>query len=88
MQCLYSELGNTGITVNLGIYYSHKKYLVGRLTLDLRLQTFILLMFLNFYIAQVNQSYLEIGRSREVKDHRSCCTGTHDLLPSPLSGEA
>jgi hypothetical protein len=23
-----------------------------------------------------------------VKDHRSCCTGTHDLLPSPLSGEA
>jgi hypothetical protein len=62
--------------------------LVGRLTLDLRLQTFILLMFLNFYITRVNQSYLEIGRSREVKDHRSCCTGTHDLLPSPLSGEA
>jgi hypothetical protein len=36
MQSLFSELGRTGITVNLGIYYSQKVYLVGGLTLDMR----------------------------------------------------
>jgi hypothetical protein len=88
MQSLFSELGKAGITVSLEIYYSHKKYLVVGLTLDLKLQIFILLKFSNIYIIQVNQMYLEIGRTRESKDHRSCCIGTHDLLPSPQSGEA
>jgi hypothetical protein len=50
MQSLFTELGKAGITVNLGVYYSHKKYLVGELMLDLRLQIF----------TQVNQMYLEI----------------------------
>jgi hypothetical protein len=50
MQSLFSELGKAGITVNLGIYYSHKKYLVVGLTLDLRLETFTLLKFLNICI--------------------------------------
>jgi hypothetical protein len=82
-QSLSSELGKTGISVNLGIYYRHQKYLVGGLTLDMRLQTFILLKLFDIYISQVNQMFLEIGKSREPKDHKSCCTGTHDLLPSP-----
>jgi hypothetical protein len=56
MQSLSSELGKTGITVNLRIYYSHKKYLVGGLTLVVILQKFILFKFLNTYISQVNQS--------------------------------
>jgi hypothetical protein len=54
MEYLFSELGKAGISVNLGIYYSHKKYLVEGLTLDMRLQTFILLQFSNIYITQVN----------------------------------
>jgi hypothetical protein len=66
----------------------HKKYLVGGLTLDVRLQIFILFKFLNIFITQVNQMYLHIVRSREPKDHGSCCTGTHNLLPSPQSVEA
>jgi hypothetical protein len=45
MQSLFSELGKRGVTVSLGIYYIHKKYFVVGMTLDLRLETFILLKF-------------------------------------------
>jgi hypothetical protein len=64
-------LGQTGITINLGIYYRQKKYLVWGLTLDVRVQIFILLNFSNIYITQVNQMNLEIVRSREPRttDH-------------------
>jgi hypothetical protein len=71
MQSLFSESGKAGVIVNLGIYCSHKKSLVGRLTLDLRLQIFILLKFSNIYTTQVNRINLEIVRSREPRttDH-------------------
>jgi hypothetical protein len=88
MQSFFSELGKARITVNLGIFYSHKKYLLGAMTLGFRLQTFILCKFSNIYFTQVNQMYLETGRSRETRDHISCFTASHDLLPSPQSGEA
>jgi hypothetical protein len=45
MQSLFSELGMTGISVNLGIYCSHNKYLLEGLTLDARLHTFVLFKF-------------------------------------------
>jgi hypothetical protein len=88
MESVFSELGKARITVNLGIFYSHKKYLLGAMTLDFRLQKFILCKFSNIYFTQVNQMYLETGRSRETRDHISCFTASHDLLPSPQSGEA
>jgi hypothetical protein len=56
-QPLFSELGKTGITVNLGIYYSHKKYQIGGLSLDVRLQIFISHKLSNIYITQVNQMW-------------------------------
>jgi hypothetical protein len=67
IQSIFSELGKTGITVNLGSYYSHKKYLVGGLTLDLRFQTFILLKISNIYITLVNQMYIEIEGAGKTK---------------------
>jgi hypothetical protein len=50
-------LGKTGITVNLGICYSHKKYQIGGLSLDVRLQIFISHKLSNIYITQVNQMW-------------------------------